>query len=308
MAQPNKEAYKALCERNNGLPFFLRHGWVSRVLDDHQWDVALCQKGSETLGFMPMHIKSRGPLKWATMPPLTPYLGPWALYPHGQKTPAKVGFEVEVFSNLAEQMSHLSKATFYAHPAVTNVLPFQWYGFSTALRYTYVIEHIGNTDSVWMGLRGNLRQEIKKAREAISVTEVSDATELFDLKTMQSKEHSGLNFDKAYFQRVQSALHQLGDWLCLRACNSHGQTLALALFPYDKDMGYYLAGAIHPNHRTTGALSLLLWTALERLPEKTNAFNLEGGMKPNIERYFRAFGAQPAPYAEIKRSLIRPLV
>lgn len=308
MAQPNKEAYKALCDRNKDIPFFLRHGWISRVLDDHNWDVVLHQKGSEVLGFMPLHVKSKGPLKWATMPPLTPYLGPWALYPKGQKTPAKVGFEVEVFTQLANQIGHLNKATFYTHPSVNNLLPFQWAGLTTSVRYTYIIGEFGNTEALWNGLQGNIRQEIKKARETIAVTEVDDAIELFLLKSLQPKAHSGVNFNQAYYEKVISALHYLGDWKCLRATTSSGQTAAMAIFPFDADMGYYLAGAIHPDHRTTGALSLLLWTAMEHLTEKTRAFNFEGGMKPNIERYFRGFGAVPVPYAEVGRPLIKPLL
>ena len=85
------------------------------------------------------------------------------------------------------------------------------------------------------------------------------------------------------------------------------QMKQLSLLAWDADSAYYLAGAVDPKNKNTGAMSLLMWTAIQFSSGVTNQFNFEGGMVEPIERFFRSFGAKQTPYFEIRKTNSRLL-
>jgi len=51
--------------------------------------------------------------------------------------------------------------------------------------------------------------------------------------------------------------------------------------------------------RSSGAVQLLLWNGIQLAIEKHLNFDFEGGMMPNIENIFRAFGGKMVAYHKI---------
>lgn len=301
MGSDNKLLFKALSDRRPELPYFHRSGWLSGILDDREWEVAICRKGTVVLGIMPYHIKQRLGHTIISMPPLTPYLGPWLFYPEGQKAPARLGFEKEVMEDLIAQLPAAHRCVTYTHPAVGHVLPFVWAGHEAKSRFTYIIPDISDPGRVFGGMQGNIRREIAKATTALSVQSSTDPMVLHRVKSADAKErHVGMNYSAAYFQKVAATINTLGGGIWLEARDSSGQAVAAVCVVCDPHHAHYLAGAVHPAHRTSGALSLLLWEAMKQASVQSRAFNFEGGMLAPIERYFRAFGAEPQVYHELR--------
>jgi lipid II:glycine glycyltransferase (peptidoglycan interpeptide bridge formation enzyme) len=299
----SKAVFTEWCATRNDIPIFLTPAWLDAVSGAGEWDVAVVGQPNDLLGFMPWFSKRKLGFSIITMPPLTPYLGPWLHYPKGQKQAARLAFEKKVMEALLEQLPASDRFIQYFHPAVTNWLPFRWKGFDQTSRYTYILPALDDLASVYDGLQGNIRREIKKAEQTLTVAPARSVDLLFGMlqEDMNSKKEP-LLFDRAYMQRVFHAADATGNARVLHAVDAGGTVVAAILLVWDGMSAYYLAGACHPGFKTSGAMSLLLWEGIRFSATVTGAFNFEGSVREPIERFFRAFGGTLTPYHEIRRT------
>ena len=296
-----KDRYKTLCEVRPEIGLFQNSVWLDAVAPDN-WDVALATKGSEVLAALPYFHKRKMGFSIITMPPLTPYLGPVIFYPGGQKPPARVAFEKEMIGLLVQELPKTDKFIQYFFPTFQNALPFQWEGFDQSVRYTYMIEDTSDEEECWNGLQGNIRRAIRKAQANYYVKVANDSSELFQLKELDYKEKGlELEFDSAYLASCTKGLlsHEMGKILIAK--DQNGRVISACMFGWDREYLHYVAGALHPEFRNSGALSLLLWNGIQLACEKGLKFNFEGGMFQSIEKYFRGFGAEPYSYFQISK-------
>ena len=303
IAMSNKEIFKEWCKKHPEIPLFLRFDWMDTICESDQWDVALVGSEKELLAFMPYFKKRKLQFDLITVPPLTPYMGPWIHYPEGQKESTRISFEKKLMEQLIEQLPKTDKFIQYFHPAVTNWLPFFWSGFEQSTRYTYIIDDLSDSDKLYRNLRGNIRREISKAKNLLTVSETEDASVLHRLK-QNDYEQKGeeINYTEEYFLRIHKMLAYNGIGKLWVASDAKGNAIASLLLAWDDDSAYYLAGAADPENKNTGAMSLLMWTAILFASGVTNKFNFEGSMVEPIERFFRSFGAKQTPYFEIRKT------
>lgn len=59
-----------------------------------------------------------------------------------------------------------------------------------------------------------------------------------------------------------------------------------------------MAGA-EPEQLNSGAVSLIIWKAIQKASKRVDVFDFEGGMFENIESFFRSFGAEQVLYSRI---------
>lgn len=299
----NKEKFKDWCALHNDIPLFLQYDWMQTVTKPEQWDVALLEAGNEIQAFMPYFKKRKLQFEIITMPPLTPYMGPWLHYPEGQKESTRLSFEKKAMEELIAQLPKTDKFIQYFHPAVTNWLPFYWSGFEQTTRYTYVIDDLSDADVLYANLQGNIRREITKAQKHLIVTESPDVRVLQELKAKDFEaKRQELNYSEAYFEAIYRKMKAKDACKCWTATDEKGNSVASLLIVWDDDSAYYLAGAADPKNKSTGAMSLLMWTAILFSSSVTNAFNFEGSMIEPVERFFRSFGAKQTPYFEIRKT------
>lgn len=298
----NKETFKNWCEKHPEIPLFLQFNWLNTIAESGSWDVALVGSGNDVLAFMPYFKKRKLQFNIITVPPLTPYLGPYIHYPEGQKEATRVSFEKKMMEQLIEQLPKTDRFIQYFHPEITNWLPFHWSGFEQSTRYTYIIDDLSDSDMLYNNLQGNIRRELNKAKKTLTVSETDDVSILHQLKE-KDYEAKGeeINYSKDYFQRIYEMLSDKGTGKAWIAKDKDGNTVASLLLAWDADSAYYLAGATDPDKKNTGAMSLLMWTAILFASSVTNKFNFEGSMIESVERFFRAFGAKQTPYFEIRK-------
>lgn len=307
MAMTNKEIYQDWCETHPEIPLFLQYDWMTCVAKEQQWDVALVGSKNDVQAFMPYFKKRKLKFEIITVPPLTPYMGPWIHYPEGQKEATRLSYEKKLMEELIDQLPKTDKFIQYFHPAVTNWLPFYWQDFQQSTRYTYVIDDLTDSKLLYQNLQGNIRREISKAEKSLSISESDTVSVLHELKEMdyQAKGQE-INYSSAYFNRVYAKLKEkeaCKAWIA----SENGKPVASLLLAWDADSAYYLAGAVDPKNKNTGAMSLLMWTAIQFSSGVTNQFNFEGSMVEPIERFFRSFGAKQTPYFEIRKTNSRLL-
>ncbi len=299
----NKEIFRKWCASRHDIPLFLRSDWMECITDQNHWDVALIGKENDVQAFLPYFKKRKVGFQLITMPPLTPYMGPWLHYPEGQKHATRLSFEKKMMDGLIEQLPETDRFIQYFYPTVSNWLPFQWKGFEQTTRYTYILPDLSSLDSIYAGLQNNVKREIKKAESLLTIAPVEEIATLFQLleKDYGAKAEK-LPITQAYLTRIFRHLQEKNSGQVFHAVDADGKVIASILLAWDRHSAYFLAGAAEPSAKTTGAMSLLLWTAIQHSSTVTEAFNFEGSIIEPIERFFRAFGAEQTPYFEIRKT------
>jgi lipid II:glycine glycyltransferase (peptidoglycan interpeptide bridge formation enzyme) len=297
-----KEVFRKWCEAHPEISLFQQYDWLNTVAAPENWDVALVENSGDVSAFMPYFKKRKLNFDVVTVPPLTPYLGPLIYYPEGQKTATRLSHEKKMMEALIAQLPKTDRFIQYFHPQITNWLPFHWAGFEQSTRYTYVLEDLSDPNKLFEDLNGNIRREIQKAQKSLSVVEAESVRTLHELKLVDyANKRQDLNYDLKYLQNIHTMLHNKN---CCKVWEAEedGKTIAALMLVWDADTAYYLVGAADPKKKTTGAMSLLLWTAILFASSVVHQFNFEGSMVEPIERYFRSFGAKQTPYFEIRKT------
>jgi lipid II:glycine glycyltransferase (peptidoglycan interpeptide bridge formation enzyme) len=187
-------------------------------------------------------------------------------------------------------------------PQITNWLPFFWNGYQQSVRYTYRLNQIDDKDSIWKEMAENRRRNIKKAEKLFNVEKSDDPSFLYELvkgtfnrKDLQVGfiENNLINLYNACFENNASSIFyaQLGN-----------EVIAGILVVYDAFSAYYLVGGVKDEYLKSGAMSLLLWTAITDSSSRVKCFDFEGSMNRGIESFFSSFASVQTPYYEVNKS------
>lgn len=80
----DKKYYEGFC-KNHQLPIFYQPWWLDCLAGENNWDVAIYKKSNEIFGVLPYYQKNKIGFKFLGLPILSQHLGPWLIYPEGQK-------------------------------------------------------------------------------------------------------------------------------------------------------------------------------------------------------------------------------
>jgi len=236
-------------------------------------------------------LKEKLGFKFILNPTLVPYQGYFAKPDESSNSYTAYSFYKKSIDAFCENLPKHDALILKLHPSINYVLPFIWRGYQVSTRFTFLL----NLQEK-LNYKESLKREIKKAEKDIIIETSTNIEELFQLKKLNQKARkSPLDFD----------LNYLNDFYTRFAANNSAKlliakkediTIGALLLVYDNETAYYLAGATHPEYRTSGALSLLLHEAINQSKITSKFFDFEGSMEPGIARYFASFGAEATPY------------
>lgn len=287
-------------QEDNLLPIFYQPFWLN-IVAPQKWEILRYEEAGKLIAVMPF---SKGFYKESniTMPPFTPYLGPYFLKENIKGRSTSVNSKIQkVLESFIEQIPEFTYFEQRWHPSSVMWLPFFWEGYTQSTRYTYVLD-IENIDLVWKNLRSNIRTDIKKAEKALSFRETSDFNILFQQigKTFNRQNREMPHNEKMLKELVDTCISR---GVAKVFYVSEGNNIhSAAFFVWDRYNSYYLLSGSDPQFRNSGSMSFLLWKGMEYLKNKSKYLDFEGSMIKNIERYFRAFGGIPSPYFEITKN------
>jgi hypothetical protein len=265
------------------------------------WGEVTCERAGRTVARLPYVIRGRPRLRMLTQSTMTQTLGP-SLEPSRLNGAGALAREHQLLAELEAALPPAQAFSQQFSPAILNALPFRWAGYRLEVRYTYRLNDLRSSDTVWEGLRGNIRREIRKARKRIEVVEDLGVDRFHDVLS-RTYARQGLPVPRslAELARLEEACARRGVGTMLFARDDTGQIHAVAWVVWDSQAAYYLLAGAEPELRTSGASSLLVWEAMMRAREVTNVFDFHGSMVQPIERFFRAFGARQTPYLSVTR-------
>jgi|GEM_PF-448245 len=270
------------------------------------WQAVVLSAGNEIQAAFPFSVKNKMGYSYFYQPIFTQS---WGVF--FKPMDCKVSKEYDVKKKLLKQILELirpcfSEADFNCTPWFDYPLPFYWEGYVIRNRYTYQIDTSKPTPEIWSGTAEGIRRDVKKAKNAeIKVTRVNEAGVIIDL--FQERKGDELrNLDTHDFLRLREifmALQLRARAHGLQATDTQGQVIAGVIIYEFKNLTTYFFGTSTLEAKTSGATSLLLWTAIETAAKGGfTAFDFEGSMIESIERYFRGFGATPVPYLNLTKT------
>lgn len=303
-----KDEFKSFCERNE-VSLFGSYWWWENVVKEN-WEVLLHKKGDQILACMPYHYKTKAGIKAIIPPMLTPYQSISYSQSNEGKLDKQISFIRKSQEELLNQLPGNSLFLRQFDYTESYLLPFYWDNFDIRVRYTYLLDTTKNEDELFSNLKDTLRKEINKIRTRGNIQFAADVTNLYDLKIQNAKIFKEpLSYSKAYLERI-AELSKNGN-AQIQEIELDGVIVASLLVCWDNNQLYYTCGALHPEYRTSGALSWLLWEAILKAKELNLTMNFEGSMIKSIERYFANFGANPTPFFEVKKistKLLKPFL
>jgi len=289
----NKALFKKFSEKHSKrLSFSMHYNWWNEVVEEH-WDVAVVANKEEIKAVWPYFIRKKGPWKMIAQAHLTPYAGPFLVYPEGQKEASKISFEHKIHKELIEQLPTFAELDLSFPIDFTNGLAFQWCGFEEKRKYTFLLSLQQSEEELWSNLRENIRRQIRKAEKTISIQNKFDYLLLEDaVKDSFKQQASSFPLPDKFIERVVSYIEKYNCGQVYLAKEDNQLHAALGVI-YDSNTAYYLLGGSFQAYKNSGAMSLLMWNAIKDAKHTgIKQFNFEGSSIPSIENYLRGFGGK----------------
>ncbi|HEX3868444.1 MAG TPA: GNAT family N-acetyltransferase [Gemmatimonadaceae bacterium] len=283
---------------------FQQPWWLDAVAPG-EWSAVEVQSNGVVTGRLPFRTKRVHGLTVATMPPLTPVLGPW-IRPHTGRTLARISEENAILEALVEQVPRLDLFRHACAPDVSNCLPFLWHDFDVALSYTYRLDDLSDLDRVWKEMRDTTRQTVRKAEKTVGLrTDISIERLFTVLESTFVRQGLSAPFTLDFLKRIDAACVPRGRRRVFAAEDAQGRVHAVAYIVWDDRAAYYLLGGGDPELRRSGAQAFVLWEAIRFAQTVTKCFDFEGSVMRPIEQFFRGFGGRLTPYAIVTRMSAR---
>lgn len=275
--------------------------WWLEAVAPGQWGAAEVEKDGRVIARLPYVRSKRFGFKMLGMPDYTQTLGYWT-EDTGAKNARKHARDKDLIEQLIDQLPGRCSVDLALDHSCDYLFPFKWKGYRMELLYSYRLEKISDTNTVWDGLADNIRREIKKAQKILTVEENHPIDDLITLqnKTFQRQGRPSRD-DGEVLRRLDGVLQKKNARKLLCAVDSEGRIHAASYFVYDSRCCFYLVGGGDPELRTSGASSLLMWEGIRFASTVSGAFDFEGSMIEPIERFFRAFGGIPTPYWRVTK-------
>jgi len=292
------------------LPLYFQPWWLDAVVGEKGWNAVLSRdRGGDLTGVWVYCERRVGGLSVIEMPKLTAYSGPLFFYPTNlTTTEARYAFEKKVLQELLVQLPRV--AFFYQewHPDIQNWLPAYWDGYQQTTHYTYLLENLQDLNRIFEGFRSNVRTHIRKAEKTIRIVASDDVEALFSLYRLSlSRQGKKPQVSFAALQGVDEVLRIRQQRLLLLAEDESGQYHAGMYLTYDHKSAYYLLSGTDPSLRSSGALYLLVWSAIQQCSRLGLSFDFEGSMLEPVEEVFRGFSGKLTPHYKVVRAQNRLL-
>jgi hypothetical protein len=282
-------------------PCIFHQEWWLEAVAPGRWGIAEVNKGGEVFASMPYVISKKLGMTLINMPSMTQTLGPW-IKPHSGKYSTRLAQEKDLFNELMSQLPKFDLFRQRFSPEITNWLPFFWNGYNQTTKYTYRLTPAPEESILWDGLQGNIRREIKKASDLVTIESSDDVEIMWKLWNMNfDRKNETVRTNHADFIRIDKACSAQDCRKIFVAKDGEQNIHATLYLVWDNSTAYYLIGGADPKYRTSGAASLLMFEAIKFTAEKGLTFDFEGSMIESVERFFRGFGAVQTPYFEITK-------
>ncbi|MEX3955029.1 GNAT family N-acetyltransferase [Trinickia sp. EG282A] len=269
-------------------PSIFHEPWWLDLATGGRWAMARVMHGNQVLGEMPYYLARRGVWRVSPLPPLTRTLGP-VIRPMGLDAAHELRHRLRVTSQLIEQLPAVDCffQVFDCH--VQDAVAFALHGFTVSARYTFQVGAPSAATDVWDRMHSKTRNAIRNASRTLKVQPFDAPSQFLRFYESNLASRSRTN---AYGRDAMSALlHATLERRAGRligAYDSGGLVGAIGLV-WDRHTMYYLLSS-RAERAHSGAISLLLWTAIQDAIERKLTFDFDGFAGVSGFNFLSGFG------------------
>jgi hypothetical protein len=309
----NKEQYIALCEKEPSITIFGQPWWLDVV--SYKWDVSIVlDSHGNVIGAMPYTLKKRKfNITTIEMPYLTGYLPIWIKQTETHKLTTLYSDEQKILMELIAQIPKVFSFNQYYEYNLKNALPFQWSGYEDTTMYSFCLE-LTETQSLFKDFKENVRRNIRKAEKLVTVEITDDVSLFYDIsKNTFDRQEKRVSYKNEFLKELDDVLKakkQRRIYIAKGVTTEKETTIKDILSQYhaaiyvvwDSKTMYFSSGGAVEDLRSSGAMSLLFWHAIQdALKMKLKQFDFCNASLPQIERFKRSFGGVRIPYFKMSK-------
>ena len=281
-------------------PTIFHQRWWLDTVTGGDYREAVVNSGGVRVGWFP-YVLQKVAVGHALcgMPVLTHFLGPGIDDGRGAAC-NRILRRAEITRELLSQLPPTSGFWQVMHRGTTDTLAYQELGFTTAVRFTFDVAP-AEAPVLWRNMRDKTRNVIRRAQEQVRVVEWRDAA-AFAAHYTDNRERAGSHshYSRALIERVSYAATSRGQARILAAEAADGTPMAAILYVWDSHAAYYLMTTRRPDAHN-GAVSLLLWDAMQDVAGRGLVFDFEGVVTSGSSLFFTGFGGAVSPRYVVSR-------
>ena len=182
---------------------------------------------------------------------------------------------------------------------IVDVQPFIWKDFNLSLKYTYRLDLKNKPQKLLENFSPERRKNITKAGKDGLVVKLADDPVLVSNLVLQSIVRKNAPMNKELIKKIIAGFLP-GNHAFAFVAFQDDTPLATVFVIHDNQCAYYLFGGFDQTNKHQGAGASCMWQAILHAQNSgLKIFDFEGSMLPDVERYFRGFGAEIKPLINI---------
>lgn len=253
-----------------------------------RWRESRVARGGRVMGYLRYAERMMGNMKICEMPPVTRVLGP-VIAPDGAKNESRTRFNHTVLMELLETLASHDHIELTVDESCNDITAFQTAGCDVRVLPTLLLDCAPPVGELWEGLRDKTRNVVRRARERLNVREVSDV-DAFTAFYIGNLGGEPSYFDVNVIRPIHAAVSARGQGKILAAIDSNGVVHAAVFFIWDESRLYYFLSTRDRATAEAGAVSLLLWSAIEMAHDLGLVFDFDGVTTESRFKFMAAFG------------------
>jgi hypothetical protein len=276
--------------------------WWLDALAPGRWRELTCERGGRTAGSLRFVERTEGNAKICEMPQITRFLGP-VVTPQSGKTETRFRATHSIITDLLKQIAGHDHVEMTLDVGFADLAPFLAAGYEVKVHPTFLLDcRSQSRDELWAGLRDKTKNIIRRARERLTIREISDACGFarFYEANLDGEESY---FDLSLLPAAFAAARARQQCKIVTAVDADGAAHAKVFFIWDDKYIHYFLSTRNRNMAHPGAVSLLLWSGIELAHSLGLWFDFDGGINNDARyRFIVAFGGEVANRFDVARS------
>ncbi|WP_317897478.1 GNAT family N-acetyltransferase [Aurantibacillus circumpalustris] len=293
----------AFVEKHN--VFFSSMKWTSIYSSDNLHQCAILNNNNDVIGCFVYYSFKKSVFKFIITPPYSPNIDLFYVNPAVSIVGAN-SFNKDLIQLLVSYFESLKVPYININLPydVIDTQPFIWEGFTSKVRYTYLINLSLEKEKLWDNLSSEKRKSVNKAiKDKVVVKETQDYKLVYSL-ILKSLERNDKNRNPEILENILFSFSNAKNSFAFVAYNND-VAIGATYCVFNKEKAIYLFGGFDSENKHHGAGVQCMWYSILKARElNLKYFDFEGSMNANIERYFREFGGELKPYFCIEK--IRP--
>jgi hypothetical protein len=273
--------------------------WLNAATGGDYAEAVVIQSGKR-IGWFPYVVqKMVAGQRLCGMPDMTHFLGP--AVDEGRGAPCnQVLRRAQITRELLAQVPKTSGFWQKLHRGTPDALVYQEQGYETTVQFTFEVAP-AEPKILWKNMRDKTRNVIRRAREQLTVSPLADLaafSAFYHANLTASGQRS--HYTRALIERMCGAAIERAQGRILSVEDAAGAIQAAIFYVWDAKAAYYLLSS-RTRDAHNGAVSLLVWEAMQDIAARGLIFDFEGVATSGSALFFNGFGGAITPRYIISR-------